>query len=60
MGKPPGLSEGSYESPNIDQEQDMVEHGANPKVARIVYAAVILTCVVLAIVMMIGHRPTGG
>lgn len=60
MGKPPGLSEGEYTSPNIDQEQDMIDHGANPRIAKLVYALVIVALLVFAVVMMVGHRPAGG
>jgi hypothetical protein len=60
MGKPPGLSEGPYVSPNVDHEQDMAEHGASPRIAKWIYVAVIVTLVVLGLVVGIGlHIPSG-
>jgi hypothetical protein len=60
MGKPPGLSEGPYVSPNVDHEHDMAEHGASPRIAKWVYIAVIVTLVVLGLVVGIGlHIPSG-
>lgn len=61
MGKPPGLSIGEYKSPNIDHEQDMVEHGTSPKVAKAVYVVIIIALVALFALVGIGlHIPTGG
>lgn len=60
MGKPPGLSEGAYVSPNVDHEQDMAEHGASPRIAKWVYIAVIVTLVLLGLVVGVGlHIPSG-
>jgi hypothetical protein len=60
VGKPPGLSEGPYVSPNVDHEEDMAAHGANPRIAKWVYIAVIITLVVLGLVVGIGlHIPNG-
>jgi hypothetical protein len=60
VGKPPGQSEGPYRSPNVDHEQDMLENGASPKIAKWVYVAVILLVVVLAVVVGVGlHVPRG-
>jgi len=60
MGKPPGLSEGPYVSPNVDHEQDMADHGASPRIAKWVYIAVIVTLVVLGLAVGIGlHIPSG-
>jgi hypothetical protein len=60
VGKPPGLSEGPYVSPNVDHEQDMADHGASPRIAKWIYIAVIVTLVVLGLVVGIGlHIPNG-
>jgi hypothetical protein len=58
MGKPPGQSEGPYVSPNIDHDQDMVDNGASPRIAKWIYIAVILLVLVLAVVVGVGlHVP---
>jgi len=60
MGKPPGLSDGPYISPNIDHEQDMAEHGASPRAAKWLYIAIVVMCVVLGLLLMIAlHVPSG-
>lgn len=61
MGKPPGLIEGPYNSPNIDHEKDMAEHGANPKAAKSVYIVIAVVLVILLLLIVVGlHIPTGG
>jgi hypothetical protein len=60
MGKPPGQSEGPYVSPNIDHEQDMLDNGASPRIAKWVYIAAILLVLVLVVVVGVGlHVPRG-
>ena len=60
MGRPPGQSEGPYVSPNIDREQDMIDNGASPAIAKWIYVAVIVLVVVLGLVVGVGlHIPRG-
>ena len=60
MGKPPGQSELHFVSPNIDHDEDMAKHGANPRVAKAIYVVVIVLVVALVILVGIGlHVPRG-
>ena len=60
MGKPPGQSEGPYRSPNIDHEADMAANGANPAVAKWIYIAAAVVCVVTFFLLMVAlHIPSG-
>ncbi len=59
MGKPPGFRE-DYESPNLDHEQDMAEHGASPKTAKWLYVVIIVLVVALALLVGVAlHIPNG-
>lgn len=61
MGKPPNLIEGPYESPDIDHEKEMEEHGAPPTVSRAMYIVLaIVVAALLYLVVFALHKPTGG
>jgi hypothetical protein len=60
MGKPPTQVE-SFESPDIDHEKDLAEHGVNPKAAKAMYIVIAVVLVALFALVGIGlHIPTGG
>jgi hypothetical protein len=60
MGKPPSHSDGPYRSPNIDHEADMAANGANPKLAKWIYIAAAVVCVVTFFLLMVAlHIPSG-
>ena len=60
MGKPPGYSNGPYTSPEIDHEQDQLEHGASPHTAKWLYIVITVLCAILFALVMIGlHVPRG-
>ena len=60
MPKSPGQSEFIYESPQIDHEQDMVEHGASSGSTKWVFVATGIMLVVLFVLVAIAlHVPAG-
>ncbi len=60
MPKSPGQSEFIYKSPQVDHEQDMLEHGASSGSTKWVFVVMGLLLVVLFVLVAIAlHVPTG-
>lgn len=59
MGKPPTFIE-KFESPNLDLEAEAEKHGAPHAATKLIYLAVVIAFVLLAVVVGIGHIPRGG
>ena len=60
MGRPPGQSDFDYSSPEIDRDEEQAKHGANLRVATVVYVAVGIAFVVLFFLVIIQlHVPRG-
>ena len=61
MPKPPAQSDFSYESPNLDHEQDMADNGGSPRAAKAIYIVIAVLFVALFLLVAIGlHIPSGG
>ena len=60
MGRPRGQSDFNYVSPEIDRDEDQAKHGANPRVAKLVYMVVAIAFAVLFFLVMVQlHVPRG-
>ena len=60
MPKSPGQSEFIYKSPEVDREQDMVEHGASTSSTKWVFVVMAVLLVALFVLIAFAlHVPAG-